>query len=397
MKKILVMKKTLLLLWAAAMLVSCSNSENGNNAVSTPEISGYVAEVNGFGQVVPSFTPQEMMGRGFGYSDLLKAKIGDNIEIDSVPFVTSFNEVGSFEPSYVDYNAVGTSYGFGLLNADFHLFVGGKVGDKVTIALTKKGGYKEKYELLKSTYPVERRDGETDTQYANFRMVATTGMGNGVLYRSSNPLNCEKNEGRYVVADSLARQAGIKTEIDLADTKDAIDRYLADKDFASTYCPQIYKDGNTMACGLFANVFGEVFKAKMGEMVKFMIARQPPYLIHCNEGKDRCGFVAMLLEAFMGADVTELRSDYMETMINFYHIKKGDESYLLRQDFSVDRMIWVMCHEEVLDILKAVDWSKIDVTTLGREELRKAAEKYFKAGGATDEELDALRSRLSSK
>ncbi len=381
---------------AAAALLSCSDRESGSS--SSPEISGLVAEVNSYGQIVPDFTPQDMKDKGFAYADLLRVRIGDNIDLDNIPFLTSFNEAGCFEPTYVDYNALGTDYGFGLLNADFHLFIGGKVGDKVTITLAEKGGYKEKYELLKSTYPVERRQGETAEQYANFRMVSTAGMGDGVLYRSSNPINCAKNEGRYRVADSLAREVGINTEIDLADTQAAIEKYIATEGYASTYCPQLYKAGNTLACGLSANVFGEVFKTKMGEMARFMLARRPPYLIHCNEGKDRCGFVAMLLEAFMGADVSELRDDYMVTMYNFYRVEKGSESYLTRQSLAIDRMIWVMCHEEVLDgdNLKEVDWNKVDVTTIGQEELREAAWKYFKECGLSDGECERLRAVLSS-
>jgi hypothetical protein len=283
-----------------------------------------------------------------------------------------------------------------VVSSDFHLAIGGKVGDKITMTLTQKGGYKEKYELLKSTYPVEHRADETAEQYANFRMINTTGIGSGNIYRSSNPLNCTKNQGRYRVADSLACVVGIKTEIDLADTQSGIDNCLATDGYASTYCPQLYHAGNTMACGLSADIFGDNFKSKMGEMVKFMIAHRPPYLIHCNEGKDRCGFVSMLIEAFMGADVAELRSDYMETMYNFYRTENGSKSYDLRQSLSIDRMIWVLCHEEVLENLDTTDWNKIDVTTIGREELREAAKNYFKSGDASDEELEQLRTVLSS-
>ncbi len=387
------MKRLIFCVMATAVLVSCGDR---GGETSAPEISGLIAEVNSYGQAVPDFTPQDMKDKGFDYADLLHVRIGDDIDLDNIPFLTSFNEAGCFEPTYVDYNALGTDYGFGLLNADFHLFIGGKVGDKVTITLAKKGGYKEKYELLKSTYPVERRPGETAWQYANFRMVSTTGMGPGVLYRSSNPLNCAKNEGRYLVADSLAREVGINTEIDLADTQSAIEKYMATEGYASTYCPQLYKDGNTLACGLSANVFGDVFKGKMAEMAMFMLAHRPPYLIHCNEGKDRCGFVAMLLEAFMGANVSELRDDYMETMINFYRVSPASESYLMRQSMAIDRMIWVMCHEDALDDLKTVDWDKIDVTAIGQEALREAAWKYFREAGLSDAECGRLRTALSS-
>ncbi len=390
------MKRTVFLLaLSAAVLSACSNHEDGSND-SIPEISGHVAQINSYGQIVTSFTPQEMKEKGFEYADLIHAKIGDDIDINSIPFLTSFNECGIFEPTYVDYNALGTDYGFGLLGGDFHAYLGGKEGDKVTITLTQKGGYKELYELLKSTYPVERRPGETAEQYANFRMITTTGMGAGILYRSSNPLNCAKNEGRYSVVDSLARETGIQAEIDLADTPEAIEKYMGTANYASTYCPQLFKEGNTIACGLSANCFGDGFKAKMGEVVKFMIARKAPFLIHCNEGKDRCGFVSMLFEAFMGADVSELRNDYMETMLNFYHIEKGGKSYQLREEMSIDRMIWLLCHEDALQDFKNIDWEKIDVTSIGKEELQEAAQKYFKECGVSDEACKQLRAILSA-
>ena len=34
----------------------------------------------------------------------------------------------------------------------------------------------------------------TDEQFANFRNIATTGMGAGILYRSSSPINPELGE-----------------------------------------------------------------------------------------------------------------------------------------------------------------------------------------------------------
>lgn len=389
------MKKTLLLFTLTAALLSACNDHESSNNENKPEITGYVGQVNDYGQAVPNFTPNDMKEKGFEYGDLIHAKIGDNIDIDSIPFLTSFNEAGVLEVTYVDYNALGTDYGFGILNGNFHDYIGGKAGDKLTITLTEKGGYKEKYELLKSMYPVERRPGETAEQYANFRMITTTGMGAGILYRSSNPLNNAKNDGRYRVADSLAREKGIKTEIDLADTKASIEKCMGTTDYTSTYCPQLFKAGNTIACGMNASVFGDDFKAKMGEAIKFMIAGQAPYLIHCNEGKDRCGFVAMVFEALMGADVSELRNDYMETLLNFYHIEKGGESYQLRQKMSIDRMIWILCNESALKNFKAIDWENTDVSHIEKDVLQNAAHRYLKECGVSDAECEQLRAILS--
>ncbi len=391
---------------ALALLCSCGGDEP--SAPKVPEISGHITEVNGYGQPIPSFTPAQMSAAGFDYADLVDVKIGDDIILNNVPYVSSFNEVAILGPSYVDYNARGDDFGFAMLNGDFHYYIGGEVGDKVTMTLSEKGGYLETYELMKSVYPEERRSGETDAQYANFRMVTTTGIAPGVLYRSSNPLNCVNNPSRYAVADRLAREAGIKTEIDLADTDKKVESYLTSEGYGSTYCPALYKAGNTIACGMMANTFCDDFKSRLGKAVKFMIAHEPPYLIHCNEGKDRCGFVSMLFEALCGASVEELRRDYMVTMLNFYQIPDGGDSYSLRQSLSIDRMIWLMCNEDALENYRSIDWSSIDVSDIDWNglgfyrsgfqgvNLQTAASGYLKECGLDDSQIAALRDILSN-
>lgn len=391
------MRKTSLYiaLLTAAIFASCSDSNHGGT--SNVSITGYVAEINSYGNIVPNFTPADMKKAGFEYADLIHATIGNKIDIDSIPFITSFNEAGLLEITYVDYNATGTDYGFGMLNGNFHQYIGGNIGDKITITLTKKTGYKETYETLKSVYPVERRSGETAEEYANFRMITTTGIAPNTVYRSSNPLNNAKNPGRYRVVDSLAQVVGIKTEIDLADTPTAIKKYMATEGYASTYCPELYRKGNVIACGLSAECFGADFKAKIGEALKFMIAHEPPYLIHCNEGKDRCGFVSMLLEALAGANVSELRADYMVTMKNFYKTETGSKEYNLRQKIAIDRQIWLFCNEEALDDYKTINWNKITLDGIGSTELQAAAKKYIKECGISDEDCNKLTTILTTK
>lgn len=380
------------------LLPACSGSDDSTQPDPTspvPVISGHIVEVNDYGQPIPNFTPADMKAAGFDYGDLLNVKIGSDIELDNLPYVTSFNEVAILGVLYVDYNAHGDDYGFGMLNGDFHYYVGGEVGDTVVMTLQRKGGYNTTYELMKSVYQEERRPDETAEQYANFREITTTGIAPGVLYRSSNPLNCVKNPGRYAVADSLAQSVGINTEIDLADTPEKVREYMATDGYAATYCPKLFNGGNTMACGMMANTFHADFKAKMGEAVRFMIAHKPPYLIHCNEGKDRCGFVSLLLEAFAGATLDELCRDYMVTMLNFYHIPDGEESYKLRQSLSVNRLLWLLCNEEALDDFKSITWD-YNLSDL-EGQVQPAAEKYLKECGLSDEECSQLRAILSNK
>ena len=389
------------------ILSSCHKQQpNEVTVVEQGKISGVIVAVNGYGQPIPSFTPTDMAAAGFAYADLMEVTLGDTLVLHNVPYVSSFNEVAILGPSYVDYNARGDDYGFAMLNGDFHHYIGGNVGDSVTMKISKKGGYRATYDLMRSVYQTVRQAGETAEEYANFRMIATTGIASGVLYRSSNPLNCVNNAGRYSVADSLARAVGIKTEIDLADTPEKLDVYMASGGYASSYCPSLYANGQTIACGMMANTFCDDFKTRLGTAARFIIAHEPPYLIHCNEGKDRCGFVSMLLEALMGADVEELRRDYMLTMINFYKIEDNGESYQLRQSLSNDRMIWLMCNEEALQNYTAIDWNTIDVSNidwaglgfyqvnLQGPTLQNAAIKYLKECGLSDDEIQSLKEKL---
>lgn len=388
-----------------ALMCSC---RGGKDEPVLCEISGHIVEINSYGQLIPDFTPAEMKAAGFDYADLINVTIGDNVNLTNVPFVSSFNEVAILGPSYVDYNAKGDDYGFSMLNGDFHYYIGGKVGDECTMKMASKGGYMKTYELMKSVYSVDRRPDETAEQYANFRMVTTTGIASRVLYRSSNPLNCVNNPGRYRVVDSLAEVVGIKTEIDLADTPQKVEKYMESEGYASTYCPGLFRGGNTIACGMSANTFAEDFKTRLGEAVKFMIAHEPPYLIHCNEGKDRCGFVSMLLEAFAGAGIEELRRDYMVTMLNFYQIPDGGESYMLRQSLAIDRMIWLMANEDALENFLEIDWDNIDVSDIDWNglgfymnpnfqgvALQTAAKKFLMECGVTEDECASLKAILA--
>ena len=389
------MNTAAVLLCAAAVLSFTACRKDKKAPV---EITGTVTEINSYGQIIPSFTPLEMMKAGFGYADLIEVTIGDKVHLVDVPFVTSFNEVAILGPSYVDYNAKGDDYGFAMLNGDFHRYIGGELGDAVTMRLTAKGGYSKTYELMKSIYALNQLEGESDEQYANFRMVTTSNIASGVLYRSGNPLNCVKNPERYKVVDKLAEAAGIKTEIDLADKPEEVEKYMASDNYAATYCPQLFKNGSTMACGMMADSFCEDFKTRLGSAVKFMLNHEPPYLIHCNEGKDRCGFVSMVFEALCGADIEELRRDYMVTMLNYYKIPDGGESYRLRQRLSIDRMVWLMCNEESLEDYQSIDWDGLELyfTNLPDGTLQSGAKKYLGECGLSDSEIESLRLRLTT-
>ncbi len=375
-------------------VVNIDEQGKPGSLLKSVETDGDLVDIDGYGMLVPSFTPSDLLNAGYEYSDYLDVKIGDDIVLHNVPFVTGFNEVGVYETCFCDYNAQGKMYGFGVLHGNFSERIGGKIGDKIEVSLAQRHGYKQTWEVMKSIYTPNRSDYSSDEVFANFREVKTTGMASGVLYRSSNPLNPKDNEVRYAYVDRLAAQAGIKTEIDLADTNEKIENYRKMDGFSSTYCPKLFDEGNTIALGLTADVFSETFMKKMGDGLRFMLNHEAPYLVHCNEGKDRCGFVIILLESLAGATYQEVADDYMQTLINFYKIQKGDASYDLRKSLSVDRLVWLLENDSSVEDYANIDWIGKNPASV---KLQKAAHDYVIRCGLSEQECQRLQQKLQGK
>ena len=77
----------------------------------------------------------------------------------------------------------------------------------------------------------------------------------------------------------------------------------------------------------YLNFLDDFQRAKLGMILKEFSDSEPPFLIHCVEGKDRTGFVAFLLECLTGASADEMGSDYADSFANYYHIPKDSRLY----------------------------------------------------------------------
>lgn len=97
---------------------------------------------------------------------------------------------------------------------------------KVVIAMKEAGGFKENLEMLEyQNYglSIENYPDLSVAEFANFREITTTGMGMGVLFRSSSPI--DPVDGRNTYADSLAKAAKVATFINLTDTEAGAEAY----------------------------------------------------------------------------------------------------------------------------------------------------------------------------
>ena len=243
---------------------------------------------------------------------------------------------------------------------------------EVTFEMKEKGGYMAEYLLhdLNRTNNREDYADLTDEQFANFRNVATTGMGKNILYRSSSPVNPEI--GRNTYADKAAEAAGVKTFMNLADNKAAAEAY---EGYADSY----YSKQNVVFLGLGVDFSEKSFKDGLAEGMRYMASHEGPYLVHCTEGKDRAGYVSALLECFMGATYEEVCADYMTTYENYYGVEKGSEKYT------------AILNSNIVKSLK----NAFGVEDLAAADLKAEATEYLKEIGLSDAEIEQLRKNLS--
>ena len=212
--------------------------------------------------------------------------------------------------------------------------------------------------------------GLTDAEFANFRAVEMGDIAPGRLYRSSSPVNPEINRSAY--ADEAAKTAGVKTFINLADNEETL---LGYEGFHDSY----YSRQNRIALNLGVDFAAEDFRAGLAKGLRFIGTQEGPYLVHCNEGKDRAGFVSAILECLMGAAEEEIVADYMVTFYNYYGVEPGTEQYEIVANSNIRKSL---CTAFGLASLEGAD-------------LRLCAEAYLAGIGLTQAEINSLRANLA--
>ena len=245
----------------------------------------------------------------------------------------------------------------------------------VYISMVQKQGYADEYlsRQLGTTRSNNREDYAdlSDEEYANFRVIETTGMGKGTLYRSSSPVNPYLNRNKK--ADDALLTAQIRTVINTSDNEATM------KSFAD-YILTNYKDCDIIALDMSVDTQSRNFQDSLAEACRFIISHDGPYLIHCTEGKDRTGYVSAILECLMGADADEIVTDYMLSYYNFYGLEPGTEKYEQIAASNID------------SILASI----IGISSIREEgtDLQACAETYLQKIGLSAEEISALKDRL---
>lgn len=345
-----------------------------------------------YGNLYCDLKAEDFFEMGFGLGDLVKVKFLNQELV--LPVVPTYSYVESGEPAiiagltdtgaptgYISYainmGNFTETYGIAAKKADeagnwwFEACEGVTFPIEITFEMAEDDGYMAQYMLhdLSRTNAREDYAALTDNQFANFRSIGLGDLGKGTLYRSSSPVNPEIGRNDY--ADAAIEAAGIKTIVNLADSREEA---LAYPGFAETY----YSGQNVIYLGLGVDFQADDFKAGLAEGLRFMAENEGPYLVHCTEGKDRAGFVSALLSCLMGAGFDEMIADYMVTYDNYYGVKPGSEKYD------------AIAESNIIKSLKLA----FGVENLESANLAAEAEEYLASIGLTADEIAKLKGNL---
>lgn len=282
-----------------------------------------------------------------------------------------------------------------LANASFSDRVGGKVGDRISITMKQKGGYKEQNDKYKLYISYKRSDYDSDEMFANFYPIECSGMKPGVLYRSSSPLMESDNPSRYEYADRLARKAGIRTIFTFAHKEEQWKKALATGSGYGEYCKELYDEGNILFYKSAIDIFVDKEAVKIGEVMRSMLKSDPPFLIHCQHGRDRTGLVGIILQTLAGATYEEVESSYMKAFYNWHRLDASYPYYADLHTILFERILYILSKEGDVDIAKMCAMTSFPTEEIFRS-LPSAVVSYLhNKCGLSYDEIERLKNLIS--
>lgn len=368
------MKKSSALILALMLLLPAAPAP-AEQAVSGAPLSytAVISEDTDLHQIALDISPDDFNGLGFRFGDSCDVLFSDGYVLKDIPYYNGYycRSGESLLVAYPGYEQVRIAVNNG---AESWTAYNCREGETVTVTLAEAGKYADIQNALNTVYSNNRADYPDDETFANFRPLSVGRIRKDTFYRGASPMDDTYRRAAY--ADRLIRDAGVRYVIDLADTDESIrrDAELYHPEYALT----LYKAGLVVPLSLGFSYMSESYQASLSAALLEMMKHEGPYYIHCQEGKDRTGFVCMLLEALGGADAAELEADYMKTYANYYGILPGSAKY--------DAIVSVKFTDECSQL-----------AALGGGDPEAGARAYFRRGGMTEEEVDRLRRFLTGE
>ena len=334
-----------------------------------------------FGGVYIKITIDDFNNFGFQYGDSVDVKFSNGYELLDIPYYNGYY-VDMDEPllvGYPGYNYIKLAVNYG---EDLWYTAELEGDETVIVSLHERNKYINIQKLRDIHYEDEQGD-TPDAVFANFRNVKVGNVKENMLYRSASPV--DNTHKRAPVVDKLAQEANIKYILDLSDEEEDIEEYIEEKDFNSPYFLSLYNEDKVYALGMSMQFNDEYFQTSLAKGLTAVANNEGPYLIHCQEGKDRTGFVLMVIEGLLGATYQEIVDDYMLTYKNYYSITETSDSerYEIIKEKNIDVMLRHILNDEEKDL------SKADYQTV--------MNKYLFSIGMRQDDINKLIEKLSNK
>lgn len=312
---------------------------------------------------------------GFAFGDSVDIAFSNGETMTDIPYFNGYY-VKTGEPVMVAYH--GHDYVvIAHNNADLWTPFKLEEGMTVTVTLNTSGKYLATQEAVGQNYSMERADFASDEIFANFRALKGGRLKADYLYRGTSPVDNSRKRAAY--ADKLIEEHNIACIIDLADSDEEMHKYFSKDSFTSDYAKKLYEEGRTVTLNMNSSYSKDKYKQSVVKGLRKLIEVGGPAYIHCLEGKDRTGFVCMLIEALAGASYDEMRDDYMITYANYYNITADGtpDRYEAVVDLYFDTFMEYLSGES--DDNKLHELSYVD-----------SAKQYLIDGGMTEAEIDEL-------
>ena len=346
-----------------------------------------------FGGVYIRQTIEEFNALGFTYGDSVDIVFSNGYTLTDIPYYNGYYTQNG-EPLLVaypgyDYIKAAINNGEDLweeaglkASAGQGLWLSAqlKEGMTATVRLNSAGRYQAVQKARDIHYEDERARFDSDEAFANFRSLSGGRLRENFLYRAASP--CDNQHQRAPYVDALLARAEVERVLDLADTDAKLEKYVSADGFSSPYWKSLYERGGVLPIGLNMNYGSQDFKEKVAKGLAWLADGEGPCLIHCTEGKDRTGFVCMLVEALAGAGWDEIERDYMLTYNNYYRINREQDEE--RYDVIVENVLLPMVQSIVSD-------AAVNVRTA---DLAPYAERFLTDAGMEQETLERLLAHI---
>ncbi len=319
-----------------------------------------------FGGVYAKISIDDFNKLGFSCGDSVDVEFSTGDKLKDIPYYNGYYV--DFEEALVvgypgyEYIKVGINYGDDLWEK-YKL----SDKDKITIRLNQEKKYL-KIQNARDIHYSDLQNDQSDEEFTNFREVKVSTIKEKTLYRSASPVDNSHN--RAPIVDKLIKRENIQFIMNLSDSDLNIKEHIQKEDFNSPYFLSLYNSNKVIALSMSMQFKSKDFQDNMVKGFTALASHDGPYLIHCVEGKDRTGFVVMVLEALIGTPYQEMVDDYMETYQNYYSINEKDEKekYSTIKESNLDVMLRYITGSDDLEKVDYASKTKDYLLSIGLNE-----------------------------